>query len=148
MTSYDTITDGTNTVTFKSINGLQETVDLVGVKINPYPQDGKQQILDVGRRGEIYVLDFSLVDISGGDSAYTQLQTLKTIWKNKHQQNEFLRKITFAKPGTVIYGSYTPMTKTVYGYIQTITHYYESTNSPDIEGELVLIESLYKKFEE
>ena len=59
MTSYDTITDGTNTVTFKSINGLQETVDLVGVKINPYPQDGKQQILDVGRRGEIYVLDFT-----------------------------------------------------------------------------------------
>ena len=148
MTSYDTITDGTNTVVFNSINGLNEIVDLVSIKINPYPEDGKQQILDVGRRGEVYSLDFTLIDISGGDSAYTQLQTLKTIWKSKHQQNGFLRKATFAKPGTVIYNSYTPMKKTIYGFIQTVTPFWESTNSPAIEGEIVIIESLYKRFEE
>jgi hypothetical protein len=148
MSSYDTITDGTNTVTFKAITTINETVDLVGIKINPYPKDGKQQVLDTGRRGELYTLGWALVDINGGDSAYTQLETLQTIWKDEHQANGFLRKLTFAKPGTVIYNSFTPMQKVTYGFIQTVTPYWETSQVDNITGELVFLESLYKRFSE
>ena len=145
----DLITDGTTTVTFGTIDKIQETVDVKNVKINPYPYDGKQQVLDVGQRGKLYSIDFTLLNISGGDSAYTQYITLKdTVWKTKQKYNDYLRKLTFTKPGTVIYNSLTPMTRTIYGYIQDVTPVWTTDQQFEIQGNIIFWESTYSYFRE
>lgn len=146
MTSIDTIGDSTNEVIFKAFSKITETVDIIGVKVNPYPESEDQQVFDIGRRGKFYAFNFTLINISGGDTAYTQLQTLKTIWKTKHQANKYVRKVTFAKPGTVIFNTLTPMKKTFYGFIQTVTPPWVGSEVTEINGEIVLLEAKFAQF--
>lgn len=117
----DSITDSTNTTTFRAISGFSIKLLDESFRIYSIPLTGKQRVSALGKISKTYSLDFALENTSGGDSAWTKFVSLRdNIWLTEHVVYEYQRKITFAKPGTAVVATNGPVEKSINGKIQNI----------------------------
>jgi hypothetical protein len=94
-----TITDGTTTITFTTFQELDFAFKHESPRIYPR-QQGKGQIISTrGKISKIYTFGFTIKSVVGGDTAFTQLETIESFFETKHVTYGYQRKLTFNKPG-------------------------------------------------